>query len=434
MRHWLIGVMMLFAPAAWAQQQVPEIPFDSVPDFIKLPKDMYLGEASAVTVNSKGHVFVFSRGGSSSGPAFAETAAQLLEFTPDGKYIREIGKNLYAWSFAHGVKADPHDNIWAIDKGSDMVIKFRPDGRVDMVFGRKQEASDEATGPLKHPNPPLPAEDGRFRQPTDAAFDAKGNVYISDGYINSRVAKIDKDGFWVKSWGDRGTGPGQFNTAHGIGTDAEGNVYVADRSNRRIQVFDGDGNFLRQFTIDVPVPPDAYEIIGNKPADPMAANVPPLLKPGAPWVICITPPPHQFLYTADAFPGRIYKLTLDGKVVGMLGKAGRQLKQFGWIHGMACPSENTLLVAEVLNWRVQKLILHPEKMALNRSSGDTEPDFAQLDNTPPQDMLRVDAATIAAEDSEMPVFARGHAAEWADTARSLAAIERQKDHYFEGLE
>ena len=96
-------------------------------------------------------------------------------------------------------------------------------------------------------------------------------------------------------------------------------------------------------TIDVPVPPDAYEIIGNKPADPMAANMPPLLKPGAPWVICITPPPHQFLYTADAFPGRIYKLTLDGKVVGMLGKAGRQLKQFGWIHGMACPSENTLL-------------------------------------------------------------------------------------------
>ena len=341
---------------------VPEIPFDSVPDFLKLPKDLYLGEASAVSVNSKGHVFVFSRGGSSMGPAFAETAAQLLEFAPDGKFIREIGKNLYAWSFAHGVKIDPHDNIWTVDKGSDMVVKFRPDGRVDMVFGRKQEASDEDTAPLKHPNPPPPAVDGRFRQPTDVAFDAKGNAFISDGYINSRVAKINKDGFWVKSWGERGAGQGQFSTAHGIGTDSKGNVYVADRSNRRIQVFDGDGSFLRQITIDAPVPPDAYEIIGNKPADSMAPGTPPLLKPGAPWVICITPPPHEFLYTADAFPGRVYKLTLDGKLVGMLGKAGRQLKQFGWIHGMACPNENTLFVAEILNWRVQKLILHPEKM------------------------------------------------------------------------
>jgi hypothetical protein len=432
MRGWIVAACLALAavPAA-AQQTAPEIPFDSVPNFLKLPKDLYIGEPSGVAVNSKGHVFVFSRGGTSTGPAFAETAAQLLEFAPDGKYIREIGKNLYAWSFAHGVKADPHDNIWAIDKGSDMVVKFRPDGLVDMVFGRKQEASDEETGPLKHPNPPLPAEDGRFRQPTDAAFDAKGNTYISDGYINSRVAKIDKDGFWVKSWGERGSGPGQFNTAHGIGTDAQGNVYVADRSNRRIQVFDGDGNFLRQFTIDVPVPPDAYEIIGNKPADPMAANVPPLLKPGAPWVICITPPPHQFLYTADAFPGRIYKLTLDGKVVGMLGKAGRQLKQFGWIHGMACPSENTLLVAEVLNWRVQKLILHPEKMALNR---DENEDFARSDDMPPRDMVRVDAATVTAEDSEQPVFARGHASEWNDTARALAVILRQKDRYFDSLE
>jgi NHL repeat-containing protein len=393
MKKWLAGLLLILAPAAWAQQSPPEIPFDSVPDFVKLPKDLYLGEASAVSVNSKGHVFIFSRGGSSMGPAFAETAAQLLEFSPEGKYLREIGKNLYAWSFAHGVKIDPHDNIWAIDKGSDMVVKFLPNGRVDMVFGRKQEASDEDTAPLKHPNPPLPAQDGRFRQPTDAAFDSKGNVYISDGYINSRVAKIDKDGFWVKSWGDRGSEPGQFSTAHGIGTDANDNVYVADRSNRRIQVFDSDGKFLRQITIDVPAPPDAYEIIGNKPADPMAPGTPPLLKPGAPWVICITPPPHQFLYTADAFPGRIYKLTLDGKVVGMLGKAGRQLKQFGWIHGMACPDENTLFVAEVLNWRVQKLILHPDKTAETSPSPSPATTFARA-ATPTRDTLNIDPAML----------------------------------------
>jgi hypothetical protein len=360
------------AQAEPAMQHPPELAFDSIPDFLKLPVNMYLGEASAVTVDSKGHVFVFSRGGSSVGPAFAETAAQLLEFNPDGKFMREIGKNLYAWSFAHGVKADRHDNIWTVDKGSNMVVKFRPNGLVDMVFGRKMEASDDGTGPLKRPNPPLPAVDNQFRQPTDVAFDSKDNAYISDGYINSRIAKIDKNGFWVKSWGDRGAEPGQFNTAHGIGVDAHDNVYVADRSNRRIQVFDSNGNFLRQVTIDVPVPPDAYEIIGNKPADPMAASTPPLLKPGAPWAICISPPPHQYLFTADAFPGRVYKMTLDGKIVGMFGKAGHQLKQFGWIHGIACPSENTVLVAEVLNWRVQKLILHPGHAA-KQASNDAGP-------------------------------------------------------------
>ncbi len=114
---------------------------------------------------------------------------QLLEFGPDGKYIREIGHNLYAWSFAHTVRVDKQDNIWVTDKGSDMVIKFSPEGRVLMVFGRKQEASDEGTGPLKHPKPPLPAVDGMFRQVTDVTWDPAGNAYISDGYINSRVAR-----------------------------------------------------------------------------------------------------------------------------------------------------------------------------------------------------------------------------------------------------
>jgi streptogramin lyase len=124
-----------------AQQSVPEIPFESVPDPLKFPADLYLGEATGVAVNSNGHVFVFSRG-NTTGPAYAASAAQLLEFGPDGQFIREIGKNLYAWSFAHSVRIDKEDNIWAIDKGSDMIIRFNPEGRVTMVFGRKQEASD----------------------------------------------------------------------------------------------------------------------------------------------------------------------------------------------------------------------------------------------------------------------------------------------------
>src|SRR5471030_3069252 len=177
MKHWLVALLVLFCPPLLAQQQVPVIAFESVPNLLKLPKDLYLGEVTGVAVNSKGHVFVFSRG-NSSGPAYAATAAQLLEFDQNGKYVREIGKNLYAWAFAHSVRIDRQDNIWAADKGSDMVVKFTPDGRVSMVFGRKQEASDEGTGPLKHPKPPLPPEDGRFRQVTDVAWDSDDNGYI----------------------------------------------------------------------------------------------------------------------------------------------------------------------------------------------------------------------------------------------------------------
>ena len=168
MRHWLIGLLLLTAPSAFAQQAVPSIPFDSAPNPLKLPPNMYLGEVSGVSVNSKGHIFVLSRG-NTTGPAYAAAATQLLEFDAQGKFFREIGKNLYAWSFGHTVKIDPADNIWVTDKGSDMVIKFDPEGRVLMVFGRKQEASDEDTGPVKHPKPPLPSEDGRFRQVTDVA-------------------------------------------------------------------------------------------------------------------------------------------------------------------------------------------------------------------------------------------------------------------------
>jgi DNA-binding beta-propeller fold protein YncE len=358
------GLLLLSIAPSMAQQAVPEIPFDSVPNPLKLPTDLYLGEVTGVAVNSKGHVFVFSRG-NTTGPAYAAAAAQLLEFGPDGKFIREIGKNLYAWSFAHAVRIDKDDNIWVIDKGSDMIIKFNPAGRVTMVFGRKQEASDRETGPLEHPVPPKTAEDGRFRQPTDVAFDPAGNIFISDGYINSRIAKADKNGNWIKSWGERGNKPGEFNTPHSIAADAQGNIYVADRGNGRIQVFDSDGKFLRVMKIDVPFDDSARPAIGNKPTLQTYAKVM-TMAPGAPWTVCITPPPHQVLYTSDAYPGRVYKLSLDGKVLGAFGQSGKQPKQFGWIHEIACPSENTLYVAELLNWRVQKLILHPEQQKAAR--------------------------------------------------------------------
>jgi DNA-binding beta-propeller fold protein YncE len=346
--------LLSFILACTCPAQVPEIPYESVPNFIKLPADLYLGEVSGIAVNSKKHIFVFSRG-NTTGPAYGATAAQLLEFGPDGKFIREIGKNLYAWSYAHAVRIDPEDNIWAVDKGSDMIIRFNPEGRVTLVFGRKKEASDDA-GPWKHVNPPLPAVDGMFRQPTDVAWDPQGNIFISDGYINARVAKYDKNGDWVKQWGEHGSKPGEFNTPHSIAADAKGNIYVADRGNRRIQVFSSDGAFQREIAIDVPIPAGAQPWMGNQPSTEAAAR-----QNGAPWAVCISPGPTQYLYSSDAFPGRVYKLSLDGQVLGVLGRTGRQAKQFGWIHEIACPSENEIYVAELLNWRVQKLILHPAK-------------------------------------------------------------------------
>jgi DNA-binding beta-propeller fold protein YncE len=366
----LFALIALAGATAYAQQPVPEIPFDSVPNFLKLPADMNFGEVSGIAVNSKGEIAVYTRSNSAGGPAYGATASQVLLFDKTGKFLREVGKGLYAWSYAHAVRFDKDDNLWAIDKGSDMIVRINPEGHVTMVFGRKKEASDKAE-PWERVNPPRPPVPGQFRQPTDVAFDTEGNIYISDGYINSRVAKFTKDGDWVASLGEPGGGKlGNLNTPHTIANDAKGNIYVGDRGNRRIQVIDPKTNqFVREIKIDAPVPADAQPWMGAKPdvARLLAADAPPgaaTMAPGAPWAICVTPPNAsgtQYLYSSDAFPGRVYKLSLDGKVLGMLGKSGHQAKQFGWIHEIACPSENEIYVAELLNWRVQKLLLHPQQ-------------------------------------------------------------------------
>jgi len=347
---------------ASAQSSVPEIQFDSVPDFFKLPVNMYFGEVAGIAVNSKHHIFLLSRG-NTSGPAYAAAAAQLLEFDASGNYLREIGSHLYGWSYAHAVRIDRDDNIWVADKGSNVVVRFNPAGRVSMVFGRKPEASDENAHAIEHVKPPLPPIDGLFREVTDMTWDSDGNTYISDGYINSRVAKYDKDGNWAASFGEPGSGPGQFNTLHSIASDRQNRIYIADRGNSRIQVMDTSGKILQIIQINVPAPPNVVPLIGNRPvfnADTgYSGGGNGTMHPGSPWALCITPGPTQYLYVADAYPGRIYKLTLDGKVLGWLGGSGRQLKHFGWIHEMACPSENELYVGELLNWRAQKLLLHP---------------------------------------------------------------------------
>ena len=350
---WLGFIAALFAATVVAQQTAPEIPFESVPEFFKLPPEMNFGEVSGVAVNSKGHIFVFTRSNSANGPAYAPTAAQLLEFGPKGEFIREIGRGLYAWSFAHSVRIDRDDNIWAIDKGSDMVVKFSGAGRVLMVFGRRKESADHETQAWENVDPPLPAVDGLFRQPTDIAWDSAGNIYITDGYVNSRVAKYSRDGDWIMSWGDKGTAPGQFRLPHAIAIDRNDNIYVGDRTNRRIQVFDTGGKFLRMFTIDVPPVPGTRAVNGNTPTGQRLAAV-----IGAPNSICISPGAPQVMFVGEStFPGRIFKVSLDGKVLGVIGRSGRQLKQFSGAHALACPSDHELYAAETSNWRVQKLLL-----------------------------------------------------------------------------
>jgi DNA-binding beta-propeller fold protein YncE len=356
-----------------AAQSVPELPFESVPDPLTMPDDVHFGEIAGVAVNSKGHVFVFSRG-NSTGPSYMATASQLLEFDQTGKFVREIGKNLYAWSYAHAVRIDKDDNIWVVDKGSDMILKMNPQGRVIWVFGRKGEASHLMTPPdyastlsgllaragvavttpaNNNPRNPVPVHrDNAFNQPTDVAWDSQGNSYFSDGYINSRVGKANARGEWVARWGSLGNGPGQFDTPHGVAVSPKDEVYVADRGNRRVQVFDTAGKFIRQFTVDVPVPTTGKVVFGVPTPDAKTGSQ----APGAPDALCMTPGPNPVLFIGDLYPSRIYKVSLEGKLLGVYGQPGRNLGEFGWIHAIACPSENEIWVGELINWRVQKLV------------------------------------------------------------------------------
>ena len=362
-----------------AEPNPPRIKFKAE-NPIQLPPDLYLGEVAGVSTNSKGHIFIFSRG-NSVGPAYASTAAQLLEFDPNGKFIREIGHNLYALSFAHAVRLDKDDNIWTVDKGSSVIMKFDPDGRVMDIFGRKPESSDYRAPPTTdHPKDMKAPKhrNGMYDQPTDVAWDSRGNTYISDGYENSRVAKIDKNGAFVKSWGERGTGPGQFVVPHGLAIDNKDNIFVADRGNARIQVFDTNGKFIRQFTLQGQIP--TYDLSGDKPnpnpiflsanppkrtdddpnvpkAYPDAPPVNLSSAPGAPDAMCITPGPNQVLYVGDINPSRIYKVSLEGKVLGILGEPGGKLGEFRGVHALNCQDDHTIWVGELLNWRAQKITM-----------------------------------------------------------------------------
>jgi DNA-binding beta-propeller fold protein YncE len=391
--------------AVSAQLSIPEIPFDSNADLLRFPDNVHMGEAAGVATNSRGDIFLYTRTGNPfitiAGSRFvSHGGSRLFQFDRTGKFVREIGQGAYGFLQAQQVRVDRQDNVWVVDQMSTQVIKFDTNGRIAMIFSRKPEAMRIPALPLDPlptgipivqavPEPPaaggrggapagppaagrggppagvgapppggagapppaapgggggrggrgggLPgagAEGEQFNRPTDVAWDSKGNIYVADGYGNARIAKYEPTGKWIKNWGSRGSAPGQFNIVHGIAVDAQDNVYVADEGNRRIQVFDSNGTFKTQF-----------------------------LNVGTPTAICITPGPRQVLYVAHTGDpdgmedAAIYKVSLEGRILGKFGRAGKLPKEFGLVNSIDCRSETELLVGELSNWRVQRLTL-----------------------------------------------------------------------------
>src|ERR1700726_318921 len=288
--------VVLVAGPAVAQQKatitgVPEIPFTSVPNFLKLPAGEYLGEAVAVATNSKGNIFVYHR----------RDTTRLFEFDKNGTFIKEIGSGYYGFEFAHSVRVDKDDNIWTVDEGTNMITKFSPDGKVLMVLGRRPPAVE---GALAYPvGPNAPAQKYIFCRPTDVGWDPQGNIFVSDGYCNNRVVKYDKDGRFLAQAGSEKAGKalGEFDLPHGLQVDGQGNVWVADRGNNRYQVLD---NNLK--------PKTSYDNLGTG------------------WTVWLSAGPHQYVFASNSNPngnapgtwattGEIYKLELDGTIIGKFG-------------------------------------------------------------------------------------------------------------------
>ena len=284
----------------------PPLPYIAVPESFKLPANMNFGGTSGVAFNSKGNIFVLHRG-----------PMPLMEFDPDGIFLRGFGDGLF--ERPHGLRIDASDNIWATDVATHMVYKFNPSGRLDMVLGVKGQAGEwHRYGHLR-----------LFHEPNEAVVGPTGDIFVLQGHGKGEplVLKFDSDGKFIKAWGGKGKGPGQFGLPHSLVFDAQGLLHIADRDNARIQVFDADGNYLAQSQ-----------------------------HPGTPCGLFMGADRHIWL--AHGHTGQIMKLDLDGKVVGTMAGAGpgKALGQYGEAHYIAVSPRDEIFVADTLNWRVQKYV------------------------------------------------------------------------------
>ncbi len=288
------------------QTEFPALPYVAVTESFKLPPGMNFRGTSGIAFNSKGNIFVIHRGPMS-----------VMEFDPDGNFIRGFGDGLF--ERAHGLRIDAEDNIWATDVASNLAYKFDPGGRLQMVLGVKGHSGEW------HPFGHLRL----LHEPNEAVVGPSGDIFVLQGHgkAKSLVLKFDHDGNFIKSWGGKGSGPGQLNLPHSLVFDAQGLLYIADRNNARIQVFDADGNYIREWE-----------------------------QPGTPCGLFMGADQHIWL--AHGHTGQIMKLDLNGRVVGAMADAGtgKIPGKYGEAHYIAVSPRDEVFVADTLNWRVQKYV------------------------------------------------------------------------------
>ena len=284
---------------------VPDLGYKPVADPFKLPPGMNFGPCSGVAVNSKGNILVFNR-----------TMRALLEFDATGKFLRSHADGVF--TLPHGLRVDADDNIWATDTGAHIVVKLNPKGRILMVLGMKGSTVEWHQAGHLH----------GFNEPNDLAFGPDGEIFVTQGHGKgeSRVLKFDRDGEFIGTWGGEGRGPGEFNVPHSIVCDGKRQLYIADRSNERIQVFDLDGNYLRESS-----------------------------HPGTPCGLCLCND-RRHIMMAHGHAGLIMKLDPAGKVLGASGGQGKGPHRYGEAHFLALDRRENIYVADTLNWRVQKLV------------------------------------------------------------------------------
>jgi streptogramin lyase len=293
-------------PALLVPQDAPAMDYAAVPSAVTLPDGVTMGAAAAVAFDARGHLWVLTRG-----------AVAFFEFDEKGAYIRSFGEKLF--TRAHGLRIDRDGNLWAGDVGAHTVRKFSRDGQVLLTLGTAGEAGEwnEATGSRK------------LNQPNDVVVADNGDIFIAQGHTpgpngDARVLKFDKTGKLLTQWGGKGTGPGQFTVAHSVAIDAAGLLWVTDRENQRIQVFDQKGTFVREMKY---------------------AGLP-----------CAVDIGRQYVYMVNGFAGQLVRMDLAGKVLAVVGKPGKGPGEFGEAHFVAVSPKQEVFVADSVNGALVKFV------------------------------------------------------------------------------